>query len=135
MKSEEGSLAVQGFSGMTVQEICGCVKRVSPINRRETGLEQKGPHNIVNGAKDALSMSVLLGGVWARHPEGDPMSEEECAGRGVVKLAAVVALNRLNGGVKLCAHIREKIRNDTESIGFKAQWKSPGVMSAVIKNN
>jgi hypothetical protein len=39
MKSEEGSLAVQSFSGMAIQEICGCVKRVSPINRRETSLE------------------------------------------------------------------------------------------------
>jgi hypothetical protein len=120
---------------MTIQEICGCVMRVSPINRRGTGLGQKGPHNIVNCAKDALSTSVLLGGVWARYPEGDPMSEEERACQGVVKLATVVAQNSLNGGVKLCAHIREKSRNDTESIGFKAQWKGPGVRSAVIKKN
>ena len=98
-------------------------------------MEQERAQNVVDNAKSAFSTSVLLGGVWARHPKDDSMGEEERAGRGVVKLAAVVALNRLNGGVKLCAHIREKIRNDTESIGFKAQWKSPGVMSAVIKNN
>ena len=50
-------------------------------------------------------MSVLLRGVWARHPEDDSMSEEERAGRGVVKLVAVVALNCLDGGVELRAHI------------------------------
>jgi len=55
--------------------------------------------------KGVLSTSVLLRGVWARHPEDDSMSEEECAGRGVVKLAAVVALNCLDGGVELRAHI------------------------------
>ena len=120
---------------MTIEEVGGSVKGVSPIDRRKTGLEQKGLHDVVDGGKSAFSTSVLLRGVGTRHSKNDSMSEEERASRGVVKLAAVVALNRLNGGVKLCAHIREKIRNDTESIGFKAQWKSPGVMSAVIKNN
>jgi hypothetical protein len=67
------------------------VKRVSPINRRKTGLEQKGPHDVVHGAKSAFNTSILLRGVWARHPKDDPMGEEERAGRGVVKLAAVLS--------------------------------------------
>jgi hypothetical protein len=86
---------------MTVEEVGGGVKRVNPINRRKTGLEQKGPHNVVDCAKNALGTSVLLGGVWARHPENDPVSEEECAGRRVIELAAIVALNCLDRGVKL----------------------------------
>jgi hypothetical protein len=96
------------------------MERVSPINRGETGLKQQGPHNIVDCAKNALSTSVLLGCVWARHPKNDPMSEEERAGRGVIKLAAVVALNCLDGGVKLHAHIREKVRNDIEGFRLKS---------------
>ena len=48
------------------------------------------------------------------------MSEEERASRGVVKLAAVVALNCLDGGVELLVHIGKKVRNDIESIRFKA---------------
>jgi hypothetical protein len=36
------------------------------------------------------------------------MSEEERVGRGVVKLTAVVALNCLDGGVVLRAHIGKK---------------------------
>ena len=64
-------------------------------------------------------MSVLLRGVWVRHPEDDSMSEEERVGRGVVKLAAIVALNCLDGGVELRAHILEKVRKDTESIGLE----------------
>ena len=100
---------------MTIEKIGGGVKRVSPINQRETGLKQKGPHNVVDCAKNALGTSVLLGGVWARHPENDPVSEEERAGQRVVELAAVVALNCLDGGVKLRANIREKVRNNIES--------------------
>jgi hypothetical protein len=105
---------------MTIEEVGGSVERVSPINRRETSLKHKGPHNVVDCAKNALCTSVLLGVVWAQHPENDPVSEEERAGRGVIELAAVVALNYLDGGVKLRANIREKVRNDTESFGLKA---------------
>jgi hypothetical protein len=100
---------------MTVEEVGGGVERVSPINRRKTGLEQKGPHNVIDCAKNALSTSVLLGGVWARHLKNDPVSEEERAGRRVIELAAVVALNCL----ELHANIREKVRNDTKSFRLK----------------
>jgi len=33
------------------------------------------------------------------------MSKKECAGQGVVKLVAIVALDALNGGTKLCVNI------------------------------
>ena len=48
------------------------------------------------------------------------MSEEECAGRGVIKLAAIVALNCLDGGAKLRAHMRKKVRDDAESVRLEA---------------
>jgi len=70
-------------------------------------------------AKNVLSTSILLGGVWARHPKNDPVGDEERVSRRVIKLAAVVALNYLDGGVKLCANIREKVRNDTETFRLK----------------
>ena len=90
---------------MAVEEIGGSVKGIRPINRRKTSLEQKRAHDIIDGAKSALSPPVLLRGVWARHPKGNPVSEEECAGRGMIKFTAVIALNCLDGGVELRAHI------------------------------
>jgi hypothetical protein len=48
------------------------------------------------------------------------MSEEERAGRGVIKLAAVVALNCLDGGVELRAHIGKKVRYDAKGFRFQA---------------
>jgi len=65
---------------VAVEEIGSSVKGIRPINRRKTGLEQKRAHDIIDGAKSALSPPVLLRGVWARHPKGNPVSEEERAG-------------------------------------------------------
>jgi hypothetical protein len=51
----------------------------------------------------------------------------------VVKLTVIVALDGLDRGVKLRAHIREKIRDDAEGVGLEAKWKSLGVVCAIIK--
>ena len=92
-------------------------------------------HNIINGAKDALNATILLGGVWAQHADDGAMSEEERAGRGVIKLTAVVTMDGLDGGAKLCVRIGKKIGQNIECLGFEAKRKGPSVMGAVIKNN
>ena len=74
-----------------------------------------------------LGVSVLLGSVWVRHPEDYIVGEEERAGRGVIKLAAVVALNCLDRGVELCACVRKKVRQDAEGVGFEVERKIRGV--------
>ena len=63
------------------------------------------------------------------------MGEEERAGRGVIELVAIVALNCLDRGIKLCAHIREKVRKDAKGIGLEASRKRLGVVSAIIQND
>jgi hypothetical protein len=45
---------------------------------------------------------------------------EERAGREMIKFAAIVALNCLDGGVELRAHIREKMGEYTKNVGFEA---------------
>ena len=107
IKGEEGSTTINGFGGVTIKEVCGGVKGVSPINQRETGLKQKRAHDVIDGAKGALDASILLGSVWARHSEDYTMGEEEHAGREVVKLAAVVARNYLDRGVELRACVQK----------------------------
>jgi hypothetical protein len=63
------------------------------------------------------------------------MGEEERAGRGVVKLAAVVALNGLNRGAKLSTCKSEKIGQRLKGLRFETKRKCPGIMSAIIQNN
>ena len=83
-------------------------------------MEQEGAHNVINCAKSALSPPILLRGVWTRHPKDDTVGEEERAGRGMIEFTAIVALNCLDGGVELRAHIREKMGEYGESVGFEA---------------
>jgi hypothetical protein len=63
------------------------------------------------------------------------MGEEERAGRRVIKLTAIVALDGLDGGAKLRACISEKIGQDLKRLRFETKGKSPSEMGAVIKNN
>jgi hypothetical protein len=70
--------------------------------------------------KSALSPPILPRGVWAGHPKDNPVGEEEHAGRGMIKFAATVALNRLDGGVELRVHIREKMSEDAKSVRLEA---------------
>jgi hypothetical protein len=48
------------------------------------------------------------------------MCEEERAGRGMIKFTTIVALDCLDGGVELCAHMREKIGKSGKSVRFEA---------------
>ena len=54
---------------------------------------------------DTLSFTILRGGVGARHSEMSAMSQEERAGAEVMKLAAIVTLNCLDGGAILSGHM------------------------------
>ena len=120
---------------MTIEKVCGSVQSVSPIDRWKATLKEQSAMNVVDGAKGVLCFTVLLRGVGARHAEDCTLGEEECAGRGVIELAAIVALDGLNRGAKLCAHISKKVRKSGKSVGLKVKRKGPNIVTTIIKNN
>lgn len=73
-------------------------------------MEEEGPNHIVERADGALSLPILSRGVRARHSEVSAVGQEEGAGAGVVKLAPIVALDRLDGAAKLCGNNSKEIR-------------------------
>ena len=79
-------------------------------------MEQKRADNIISGTNYALSFTVLGRGVGARHPEMSAMGEEERAGAGVIKLAAIVALNCLDGGTVLSGHMNKEVSQSRERV-------------------
>jgi len=81
--------------------------------------------DIICGAKDALSLAVLLRGVWTRHTQGNAFGKKESARGRVIKLMAVIALDGFYGAPKLSGDIGEKIRESGKSVGFEAKWESP----------
>lgn len=118
-----------------VEEVCGSGEGLSPVGWRHAGLEQQGADNIVSGSNDALSFTVLGGGVGTGHAQVHAMGEEEHAGAGVVELAPVVALDRLYLSTKLSGHMSKEISRSKERVRFQAQGKSPQVMGTIIQNN
>jgi len=63
---------------------------LDPVGRRHGGLKQQGANDIIYGANNTFSFTVLRRGVGARHAEMDALAEKEGAGAGVIKLAPVV---------------------------------------------
>ena len=53
------------------------------------------------------------------------MRQEERAGTEIVKLAAVVALDALNGDPELSANISEKVRQSGKGVRLRTKRKGP----------
>ena len=111
------------------------MKPLSPVAPRKICLKQQGADNIVDGTNDTLSFTVLGGGVWTGHPKQCAFHEEKGTGGRIVKLAPVVALNSLHGAAELCRDIGKEMGQSSEGVRFELKWKSPKVMSAIIKDN
>ena len=56
------------------------------------------------------------------------MGEEERAGLRIVEFLAVVALDALDGGAKLCASMSKKIGEGRKNFRFEAQRKGPNIV-------
>jgi len=67
-----------------------------------------------------LGFTFLWGGVRARQAEVSTVSEEECAGTKVVKLAAVVALDCFDGGAEQGSHIEKEVSESRECVRLES---------------
>lgn len=63
------------------------------------------------------------------------MGEEECARAGVVKLAAIVALDTLDGAAKLGGNKGKKVSESGKRVRLKFKRKRPHKVRAIIKND
>jgi hypothetical protein len=105
----EWTCRVDRLHGEVVQQICGGVEPFYPVESQNRSLKEHGSHHIINGVKNVVNFIVLRRIVWARHPQNHPISGEECARGGLVKLMAIVALDDFDGATKLCGDISEKL--------------------------
>jgi hypothetical protein len=81
-------------------------------------MEQHGAYDIVGGMNDVLGLAVLWGSVGTWHLKLDAVREEESAGRGVIKLASIIALDAPEGATKLCGHKGEEVGDGGEGVGL-----------------
>jgi hypothetical protein len=70
----------EGFGGEPVDEVCGGVKCLNPVDRRKALLKQERTQNVINSTNRAFGLGILLGCVGTRHAKGNTVGEKECAG-------------------------------------------------------
>ena len=87
---------------------------VGPIGGGHGHLEEESANNVVGGAQDALSLSILRRSVGTRHAKGDAVSKKERAGGGIVEFAPIVALDRFDWTPELSANIGKEMRKCRE---------------------
>ena len=108
---------------------------LDPVGRRHGGLKQQGANDIIYGANNTFSFTVLRQGIRAGHVKMNALGEKEGTGTGVIELFPVVTLNRLDAGAKLSGGVGDEIGERAESVRLKAERKSLQVVSAIIKND
>ena len=87
---------VEGLGWQDVNQRCRRGEGLKPVGRWHGCLKQQGANDIIYGANNMFSFTVLRRGVGARHAKMNALSEEERPSTGVIKLFPVVALNRLD---------------------------------------
>jgi hypothetical protein len=92
-------------------------------------------HDIIGGVNHVLALAILRGGIGARHLKLNAVEEEEGVRGGIIEFSSVITLDTADGVTKLHENVGKEVREFVESVRFEAQWKSPGVMSTIIKDN
>ena len=92
-------------------------------------------HSIIESAQDAFCPSILLRSVRACEAKDNAMAGEERAKRLVVKLTAVVCLERKDRSCKLSLHEGVEGNERGENIRFSSQREHPDIVGVIIKHD
>lgn len=84
-------------------------------------MEQERANIIISGADNVFSFTVLGECVGAGHAEMNHMCKKKHVGAGVVKLAAIVTLNRLNNAAELGGRKSKEVSHRREYVKLKSQ--------------
>ena len=115
----------ESLGRQNVDQRSGRGESLNPVKGRHGGLKQQGANDIIYGANNTFSFTVLRRGIRAGHAKMNAPRKEESASAGVVKLFAIIALNGLDASAKLGGGVGEEVGDRDESVRFKAKRKSP----------
>jgi hypothetical protein len=96
---------------------------------------KKSSKNIIDSTNATFTLAILRGCIGARETESDTISWKKTTQSMVVKFSTVVALNGLNGNMKLVVHINIKMTQNRGYLRFVMDGKSPDIVSIVIEDN
>jgi hypothetical protein len=86
-------------------------------------VEQQGTHSFIQCTQNALGLAILLAGIGAGEADDSTVGRQEGVHGGVIKLAAVVCLQRKNGPLKLSLNIGKKCRDSVRDFRLVAERK------------
>jgi hypothetical protein len=70
-----------------------------------------------------LGFTILRRGVWAGHPQDNPIGGKECTGGDIVELTTVVTLDDFDGATKLRGNKDKKFDNVGKVLDLKHKGK------------
>jgi hypothetical protein len=95
-------------------------------------LEKERANNVVDGSDRTLGLAVLWRSIGTREAHRGAMMEKKRAILSAVKLAAIVALERANGGAKMSLNVGMKVAKNSGYIRFQFEGKGPEKMGEII---
>ena len=88
-------------------------------------MKEERAHHVGYGSDDSFGLAILLGGIGARQPIGDPICGKERVKVFVVKFTAIVTLETFDGCVKLCFDVGMEFGKDRKHLGLEMQREDP----------
>ena len=88
-------------------------------------MKEERTHHVGYGSDDSFGFSILLGGIGARQPKGDPICVEESVKVFVIKFAVIVTLEAFDGCLKLCFDVGMESGKDRKHLGLEMQREDP----------
>ena len=110
-------------------------ERLGPERVLRAAVNEESPDAVVQRAKDALGLPVLLRCVQAGEPELGAMAGKESSQRAGVELPSVVCLQSKHTQTKLGTHVSMEMTQDRQGFGFVAHGEGPDVVGEIVKKS
>ena len=110
----EGRGGAGGTARPAVDEVRGRGERLGPERVLRAAVNEESPDAVVQRAKDALGLPVLLRCVQAGEPELGAMAGKESSQRAGVELPSVVCLQSKHTQTKLGTHVSMEVAQDRQ---------------------
>jgi hypothetical protein len=117
-----------------VEEVGSFVKSLCLVAIGERRLKEEATDHVGDSANHALGPTILGRGVGAREMQLNATSEEERPRGMVIKLAAIVTLQCMDGATKLGGDLGEEVSEGGKRVGLQAERKSPEKMGKIVQN-
>jgi hypothetical protein len=124
-----------GAARPAIEEEGGGAESFGPELGWHRGMEQQRAHAIIQSAKDALGLAILLASVGTREAHDSAMARQKRVHGGVIKLTAVVYLQRKDWALKLRLNISIKCSEKGGNFRFVAHGKCPGIVRVIVEND